>query len=80
MIGQGKLAGVILFTDNLGSKHHARRLIRKLQAIKRPHHLRSPLLVMIDQEGGLVKRLSGPPNASAEEMGKRGKRYSAARG
>ena len=35
---------------------------------------------MIDQEGGLVKRLPGPPNASAEEMGKRGKRYSALQG
>ena len=80
MIGQGKLAGVVLFNENLGSNHHARRLIRKLQAIKRPHHLRSPLLIMIDQEGGLVKRLPGPPNASAEEMGKRGKRYSALQG
>jgi beta-N-acetylhexosaminidase len=80
MISQGKLAGVILFSENLGSKHHARRLIRKLQAIKRPRHLRSPLLIMIDQEGGLVKRLSGPPNASAQQMGKRGKRYSARQG
>ncbi len=80
MIGQGKLAGVILFSENLGSKRHARRLIRKLQAIKRPRHLRSPLLIMIDQEGGLVKRLPGPPNASAEEMGKRGKRYSRRQG
>jgi beta-N-acetylhexosaminidase len=35
---------------------------------------------MIDQEGGLVKRLSGPPNASAEEMGKRGKSYSRKQG
>jgi len=80
MIGQGKLAGVVLFNENLGSKHHARRLIRKLQAIKRPHQLRSPLLIMIDQEGGLVKRLSGPPNASAEEMGKRGTGYSRRQG
>ena len=80
MIGQGKVAGVILFSENLGSKHHARRLIRKLQAIKRPRHLRSRLLIMIDQEGGLVKRLSGAPNASAQEMGKRGKRYSRRQG
>jgi len=80
MIGKGSLAGVILFDENLGSKHHARRLIRRLQAIERPRHLRSPLLIMIDQEGGLVKRLSGPPNASAEEMGKSGKRYSRRQG
>jgi len=80
MIAKGKLAGVILFDENLGTKRHARRLIRKLQGIKRPRGLRSPLLVMIDQEGGLVKRLAGPPNASAEEMGRRGKRYSRRQG
>jgi len=80
MVEHGKLAGVILFDENLGSKHHARGLIRKLQGIKRPQGLRSPLLIMIDQEGGLVKRLSGPPNTSAEEMGKRGERYSRRQG
>src|SRR5215218_5705378 len=80
MIADGEVAGVILFDENLGTRHHARRLIRKLQAIKRPKGLRGPLLVMIDQEGGLVKRLSGPPNASAEEMGRRGKRYSRRQG
>jgi len=80
MIGQGKLAGVVLFDDNLGTIRHARHLIRELQAIKRPRHLRSPLLIMIDQEGGLVKRLPGPPDVSAEKMGKRGKRYSRRQG
>jgi beta-N-acetylhexosaminidase len=80
MIEKGELAGVILFDENLGTRHHARRLIRKLQAIKRPKGLRTPLLIMIDQEGGLVKRLSGPPNASAEEMGQRGKHYSRRQG
>ncbi len=80
MIANGELAGVILFDENLGTRHHARRLIRRLQAIKRPKGLRSPVLIMIDQEGGLVKRLPGPPNTSAEEMGRRGKRYSRRQG
>ena len=80
MIGKGEVAGVILFDENLGTRHHAGRLIRKLQAIKRPKGLRSPLLMMIDQEGGLVKRLPGPPSASAEEMGRRGKAYSRRQG
>jgi beta-N-acetylhexosaminidase len=31
---------------------------------------------MVDQEGGLVKRLNGAPTASAEEMGARGTRFS----
>ena len=76
LIHRGRLAGVILFDENLGRRRHARRLIRRLQRIKRPSGLRQPLLMMIDQEGGLVKRLAGPPDASALEMGRRGKRYS----
>jgi beta-N-acetylhexosaminidase len=71
MIGDGRVAGVILFADNLGSRDHARRLIRRLQAIHRPRGLRDPLLVMIDQEGGLVKRLPGAPRHSAQAMGRR---------
>jgi beta-N-acetylhexosaminidase len=74
------MAGVILFDDNLGSRHHARRLIRHLQRIRRPAGLRRPLLVMIDQEGGLVKRLGGPPETSALRMGRRGRRYSRRQG
>ncbi len=76
MIREGRVAGVILFSDNLGSRDRVRRLIRRLQAIRRPRGLRDPLLVMIDQEGGLVKRLSGAPKASAQAMGRRGADYS----
>src|SRR4051794_15677271 len=50
MIKAGDLAGVILFSENLPSRHHARRLIRHLQGIKRPRGLRDPLLIMVDQE------------------------------
>ena len=80
MVRAGELAGVILFSENLPSRVHARRLIRHLQRIKRPPGLRDPLLIMADQEGGLVKRLPGPPSASAEEMGRRGTRYSRRQG
>jgi beta-N-acetylhexosaminidase len=76
MIREGRLAGVILFSDNLGSRSHARRLTRRLQGIRRPRGLRDPLLVMIDQEGGRVKRISGAPDASAHVMGHRGVDYS----
>jgi beta-N-acetylhexosaminidase len=69
----GRLAGVILFADNFGSRAGAERLARDLQAIPRPRGLRDPLLVMIDQEGGLVKRLPGPPDLSAEQMGASGR-------
>src|SRR4051812_10633853 len=80
MIRGGELAGVILFSENFPSRAAGRRLIRSLQAIPRPRGLRDPLLVMTDQEGGLVKRLSGAPDASAEEMGARGAAYSRRQG
>jgi beta-N-acetylhexosaminidase len=75
MIAAGRIAGVILFADNFDSVDGARHLAHKLQSIARPHGLRSPLLVMIDQEGGEVKRLAGPPAGSAAAMGQRGPDY-----
>jgi beta-N-acetylhexosaminidase len=80
MIRAGRLAGVILFSDNLRSRDHARGLIRRLQAIHRPRGLRDPMLMMVDQEGGLVKRLPGAPDASAQAMGRRGADYSRRQG
>jgi len=71
-IRSGRLAGVILFADNSDSRAGAERLARELQSIPRPRGLRAPLLVMVDQEGGLVKRLPGPPSLSAAEMGRAG--------
>jgi beta-N-acetylhexosaminidase len=38
------------------------------------------LLVMVDQEGGQVVRLSGPPSVSAQEMGERGGAFSRRQG
>ncbi|HET6571402.1 MAG TPA: glycoside hydrolase family 3 N-terminal domain-containing protein, partial [Solirubrobacterales bacterium] len=76
MIRAGELAGVILFADNLPGRAAGRRLIRRLQAIRRPPGLRDPLLVMTDQEGGLVKRIGGAPTASARTMGARGAAFS----
>ncbi len=80
MVREGRVAGVILFAENLPSRTDAHRLVRDLQAIPRPAGLRDPLLVMVDQEGGLVKRVDGPPEASASEMGARGAAYSREQG
>lgn len=80
MIREGKLAGVVLFAENFPTRAAGRALIADLQSIPRPPGLRDPLLIMTDQEGGLVKRLSGAPNASAEQMGARGKANSARQG
>ncbi len=80
-IRAGSIGGVILFADNLGSRAQIQRLNRRLQAVPRPAGLRRyPLIVSVDQEGGLVKRLSGAPNASAEQMGARGAAYSQRQG
>ncbi|MGN6662691.1 MAG: glycoside hydrolase family 3 N-terminal domain-containing protein [Solirubrobacterales bacterium] len=79
-IHRGGLAGVVLFADNFPDRAAGRRLIARLQAIPRPPKLRDPLLVMVDQEGGQVKRVSGAPTASAREMGARGAAFSARQG
>ncbi len=80
MIHRGELAGVVLFSDNFDDRAEARSLVRRLQSIRRPRGLRDPLLIMVDQEGGLVRRLPGAPFASAEEMGRRGPSFSARQG
>jgi len=80
MVREGRIAGVILFSGNLPTRDEGSRLVARLQAIPRPPHLHLPLLIMVDQEGGLVKRLNGAPTVSAEEMGARGTRFSRRQG
>lgn len=79
-IHAGAVAGVILFADNFPSRAAGRRLVAELQAIPRPPGLRQPLLVMADQEGGLVRRIEAPPATSAAAMGARGAVYSRRQG
>jgi beta-N-acetylhexosaminidase len=79
-IREGRVAGVVLFAGNFPTRAAGRRLIARLQGIPRPRKLRDPLLVMVDQEGGQVQRLSGAPTASAAEMGARGAAFSARQG
>ncbi len=79
-IREGRAAGVVLFSANFPTRAAGRQLISRLQAIPRPPALRDPLLVMTDQEGGLVKRVGGAPTASAREMGERGPAFSREQG
>lgn len=76
MIRRGELAGVVLFEENLPSRGAARRLVAEIESTRRAAGLRDPLLVMVDQEGGLVKRLGGAPSASAAQMGAAGSAFS----
>ncbi len=80
MIRRGLVAGVIFFGANTGfvppnfatQRAHLRDLIRRMQRARRqagPKILRRPLLMMTDQEGGLVRRLGGAPSNSEREIG-----------
>lgn len=66
-IRRGELAGVVLFAENAKTVAQAAALAKRLQAIPRPAALEdAPLLVMVDQEGGLVRRITdAPPVRSA---------------
>jgi beta-N-acetylhexosaminidase len=80
MLAAGELAGVILFEDNFTAARSTRRMTTQLQdaAARGPVH--APLLVMTDQEGGLVKRVAGPPSASAAAMARRGAAFARRQG
>jgi beta-N-acetylhexosaminidase len=71
MVTAGQVSGVILFDENVGSVRSVRRLTAQLQGIPRPSGA-PPLLIAVDQEGGLVRRLPGPPKPSAQSIGARG--------
>lgn len=76
----GRVAALVLYAADFPTRAAGRRLIAALQAIPRPRGLRDPLLIMVDQEGGLVKRVAGPPSASARQMGARGPAFSRRQG
>lgn len=68
-IGEGQVGGVILFGANITSPSQLKALTSSLQHAA--HSGGQPrLLIMTDQEGGLVKRLPwAPPKRSAQELG-----------
>ena len=68
-IRAGEAGAVILLGSNSPSRQAARSLTARLQAIPRPAALDAPLLVMVNQEGGLVRRLPGPPARRASALG-----------
>jgi beta-N-acetylhexosaminidase len=70
-IRHGRAAGVIFFGGNVGSSAHIKAVARELQQANaaKTNPVRMPLLLMTDQEGGVVRRLSGPPVPSAKQIG-----------
>jgi beta-N-acetylhexosaminidase len=73
-IRAGRIGGVILFAENASTLASVRALTRRLQSITRPGALGDvPLLVMTDQEGGDVRRITdAAPRASAAVQGRGG--------
>jgi beta-N-acetylhexosaminidase len=72
LIRHGQAAGVIFFSGNIASTTQVAGVISQLaQANASPDNpLRAlPLLLMTDQEGGLVRRLPGAPLLSEKQIG-----------
>ncbi len=69
-IERGEAAGVVLFSRNVRSRAHLRRTLAGLQRAARRSPVNAPLLVMVDQEGGLVRRLPGGPRHSPAVVGR----------
>ncbi len=68
-IRAGEAAGVILFAENITSHAQIRRVVARLQKAAARGPIESPLLIMVDQEGGYVRRLPGEPFASHKTIG-----------
>jgi beta-N-acetylhexosaminidase len=65
-IRDGQIGGVVLFNTNFGSAGPA-GLASTLQAAARAGN-QPPLLIAVDQEGGIVKRLPGAPTLAPPQM------------
>lgn len=68
-IAAGEAAGVIFFGENIESIDQIAGVVQQLQEAQQQSPVSSPLLLMTDQEGGVVRRLPGPPEQSAKEIG-----------
>jgi beta-N-acetylhexosaminidase len=70
-IRRGQAAGVIFFAENISSPAQLAAVSRQLQQAdaSRRNPLRAPLLLMTDQEGGVVRRLSGAPDLAEKQIG-----------
>ena len=69
LIRQGDAAGVIFFGGNISSESQIAGVITQLRQAQAASPVHLPLLLMTDQEGGIVKRLPGPPFDSAKQVG-----------
>ena len=71
LISRGEAAGVIFFASNISTEAQTRSVIETLnEAAASPENpIEAPLLLMVDQEGGQVRRLPGEPLLSQKQIG-----------
>jgi beta-N-acetylhexosaminidase len=71
IIRRGEAGGVIFFGENIDRNNpdQIRGVVEQLQQANEASPVRAPLLMMTDQEGGLVRRLPGEPVLSAKQIG-----------
>jgi beta-N-acetylhexosaminidase len=68
-IENGQLAGVIFFGENISSETQIAGVVTQLRQAQAQSPVQAPLLLMTDQEGGLVRRLPGAPAQSEKQIG-----------
>jgi beta-N-acetylhexosaminidase len=68
-IRAGEAAGVIFFGENVASTTQIRAVVQQLRNAAAQSPDRNPLLLMTDQEGGLIRRLPGEPVLSHKDVG-----------
>ena len=66
----GQVAGVIFFGSNISSKTQIASVIDQFERAADSSPVKAPLLLEVDQEGGLVRRLPGAPLLSEKQIGK----------
>jgi beta-N-acetylhexosaminidase len=68
-IRQGRVGGVIFFGENIKSTGQIKGVVDQLRQAAAASPVQQPLLLMTDQEGGLVRRLPGAPTMSEKAIG-----------
>ena len=71
-IRDGEAAGVIFFGENITNDDQIAAVVAQLREAQEQSPISAPLLLMTDQEGGLVRRLPGAPELSAKQVGQSG--------
>ncbi len=68
-ISAGEAGGVIFFGENITSLTQIAGVVAQLKEAHAASPVSSPLLLMTDQEGGIVRRLPGAPVLSEKQIG-----------